>query len=672
MGSLDTLYGLRASGEEFPVEATVSRVDVGGQKLLTVILRDISQRRQSEETARLYAQAKELDRLKTEFFANISHELRTPLALILGPARKILAAARLPEGQRHDLELIERNALLLLRHVNDLLDLAKVDAGRMTAGYAALDLAQLVRRVAANFESMARDCGVTLQVEAPSAVPAELDPDKMERVLLNLISNALKFTPSGGVVRVEARQSSSWAVVEVEDTGPGIPEVLRESIFERFRQLEDGGGRRFGGTGLGLSIVKQFVDLHGGTVTVEEGRGGRGALFRVELPSEAPDGSAVHRGPLPSNEEMAQTMPGTGTQAAAVGSPELPDDAPLVLLVEDNPDMNLFLANTLAATCRVYRAFDGEEGVEKALAVRPDLILCDVMMPRMTGDALVREIRRRPDFDDVPIVLLTARADDELRVQLLQDGAQDYLHKPFDTRTVVAKVERLLADRRRHREAQDALHRRSGRLLQAQDRERQHVARALNENIAQCLSALGIYLQMAQSPAPSADAACLEQGMAVLKQCVADVQDLSQALHPLVLDNLGLRAAIEWHVHGFATGSGIAVTLDAPEPFGRLSAEYELALFRVLQDALARVRQAGCRQAGVRVFRDAVGVELEVAAGPEAFRTGDEEDMAMAAIEERVRKLGGRLDLLSEPGKTTIRASLPCAAGGEPSHTPNV
>src|SRR5262249_183666 len=149
---------------------------------------------------------------------------------------------------------------------------------------------------------------------------------------------------------------------------------------------------------------------------------------------------------------------------------------------------------------------------------------------------------------DVPIMLLTAKADDELRVRLLQEGAQDYLHKPFDTRTVVAKVERLLADRLRHLEVENALHRRSAALIQAQDRERQQLARDLNENIAQCLSALGIYLQMAQSQTSPADAAgdSLEQGMDVLRQCASDVQDLSAALHPLVLDNLGLRAAMEW------------------------------------------------------------------------------------------------------------------------------
>jgi PAS domain S-box-containing protein len=653
-----TLFGRRANGEEFPIEATISQATLSGQQLYTVILRDITRRKEAEEMARLYEQTREVDRLKTEFFANVSHELRTPLTLILGPLRKMLTAPGISEAILRDLEVIERNALLLLRHVNDLLDLAKVDAGRMTPNYAEVDLAQLVRRVAANFESMAHDCRVGFQVDAPAAVPAELDAAQIERVLLNLLSNAFKFTPSGGHVRIGARQSSNWAVVEVEDTGPGIPDSLRETIFQRFRQLEGGGDRRFGGTGLGLSIVKQFVDLHGGTVTVEYGAAGLGSVFRVELPAEAPEGSTVHRGLEEPDEDMLrQSMAGFETVRSAVELPPAPEGAPSVLLVEDNPDMNYFLSRTLAATCRVYRAYDGREGVDQALAVHPDLILCDVMMPRMGGDQLVREIRSHAEFDDVPIILLTAKADDELRVSLLKEGAQDYLHKPFDTQAVLAKVERLLADRKRSRAAEEALHRLSGGLLQAQDRERQQVARELNEHIAQCMAALGIYLRAAQSSARSSGEGTsdsIEEGMAVLQQCIADVQKLSQTLHPLMLDNLGLRAAMEWHVQKFTAASGIPVRLEAPRGLGRLPADGDLTLFRVLQDALQRVRQSGAARADVRTYRVGEEAALEVTA-KDAPGCCAEEDLDMAVTRERLRKLGGRLEITG----SMMRAVLP-------------
>jgi signal transduction histidine kinase len=272
------------------------------------------------------------------------------------------------------------------------------------------------------------------------------------------------------------------------------------------------------------------------------------------------------------------------------------------------------------------------------------------MMPRMSGDRLVSELRRCKEFDEVPVILLTAKADDDLRVRLLQEGAQDYLHKPFDTPTVLAKVERLVTDRRRRQNAEEALHRLSGGLLEAQDRERRHVARELNEHIAQCLAALGIYLQMAKSPGAQSE---IEEGMAVLERCVADVRSLSQTLHPLILDNLGLRAAIEWHVAGFTSGSGIPVRLQAPRGFGRLPADSELALFRVLQDALGRVREAG-GSAEVRAFRDGIEAGIEVAAKGAVPAPGAE-DLNLAATRERLRQLGGRLEL----NGSTLRAVVP-------------
>ncbi|HYL82303.1 MAG TPA: PAS domain S-box protein, partial [Candidatus Acidoferrum sp.] len=267
-GSPLTISGLRATGEEFPLEATISQATARGQRLSTVILRDITQREKAAEVAKLYAKTKELEQLRMEFFANISHELRTPLALILGPVWKMLEAGGLADEARLDLEFVERNARLLLRHVNDLLDLAKIDAGRLTADYTEVDLARLTRVAASNFESLAAERTVTYGIDVPASLSAEVDPSQIERVLLNLVSNAFKFTPAGGSVRVAVRSEDDRAILEVEDTGPGVPPQLREAIFERFRQVEGGSARRFGGTGLGLSIAKEFVTLHGGNITV--------------------------------------------------------------------------------------------------------------------------------------------------------------------------------------------------------------------------------------------------------------------------------------------------------------------------------------------------------------------------------------------------------------------
>ena len=402
----------------------------------------------NEELGRLYAKTKELDRLKTEFFANISHELRTPLALILGPVRKRLAAGG---EESRDLEVVERNARLLLRHVNDLLDLSKLDAGGMQAKYADIDLAHMARLIGSNFESLARERNVEFLMDSPGSLPAQVDPPKIERVLLNLLSNAFKFTPTGGQVRIAVRSDGNRAILEVEDSGPGIPPPLRQVIFERFRQADGGSDRQFGGTGLGLSIAKEFVHLHGGCIVAGERRHGQGSLFRMELPLSAPSGVEVRR----RTEELdadavRQVVEELAPKTAAQSEPaRVLAFAPSVLLVEDNPDMNAFVSGILSARYRVFSAHDGQEGLEKALALHPDLILCDIMMPRLSGDRLVKELRLRPEFDDVPIVLLTAKADESMRIKLLQEGAQDYLQKPFNAEETLARVDRLIADRQR-------------------------------------------------------------------------------------------------------------------------------------------------------------------------------------------------------------------------------
>jgi PAS domain S-box-containing protein len=690
MQSPRTLYGRRANGEEFPLEATISQASLGGQKLYTVILRDITQRQRAEEVEKLYFQSRELDRLKTEFFANISHELRTPLALILGPVRKRLAAGGMTADERQDLELVERNARLVLRHVNDLLDLSKLDAGRMNAEYAGVDLVRMVRRVASNFDSLAKERGVACIIETPGSLAAEVDPPKIERVLLNLLSNAFKFTPAGGNVRIAVRGVGGRAILEVEDSGPGIPPDLREAIFERFRQLESGADRRFGGTGLGLPIARQLVSLHGGSIRVEEPRNRSGSLFQVELPLVAPGGTEVRRGAEePDLEAIRQTLEELKIRDTTrwPSGPSPASSAPIVLLVEDNPDMNAFIAETLSATYRVFCAFDGQEGLEKALEVRPDLILCDIMMPRMSGDRLVTEIRRHRELEDVPIVLLTAKADEELRIKLLREGAQDYLHKPFDTRVLLAKVDRLIADRRRRKESEEALQRLSGSLLQVHDQERKRIAQELHENTVQCLAALQIRLSMARTPASSPGVQrILADGYALLEQCSAELRTLSYGLHPPLLDHLGLRAAMELHVQNFNKAGGIQVSLEIPHNLGRLPPEFELTLFRVMQESLMDLRchsgpekvrvteagvsktgvteagvtkaEAGVTKATVRVFRDACEVGLEVIA--EGWPAGEPAaEIGMAAMRERVRRLGGQLEIAAEAEATAVRAVLP-------------
>jgi signal transduction histidine kinase len=402
----------------------------------------------NRELEALSARLREADELKTQFFANVSHELRTPLSLILGPMERLLSAQGLPAESREELQVVERNARLLLRHVNALLDVAKLEAGAMRPVYSELDLAALVRLGASNFDSFARERRITFDVQVPDTLRAQIDAEKLERVLINLLSNAFKFTPVDGRVlcALEAREGSARLVVE--DSGPGVPVSMREAIFERFRQVEAGPNRQFGGTGLGLAIARDFVRLHGGAVQAEEAPGG-GARFVVELPLEAPEGATVQAEPMGAPEARAAEAAATaeGLRAEAAPAPEAamlaPANAPAVLVVEDTPELRNLVARTLGQEFRVEVAQDGEEGLRKAEALRPDVIVTDIMMPRMSGDALVREVRARAELDAIPILLLSARADDALRVRLLSSGAQDYLVKPFLAAELTARVRNL-------------------------------------------------------------------------------------------------------------------------------------------------------------------------------------------------------------------------------------
>lgn len=420
--------------------------------------------KRDEERTRLYDRLQRLDELKTQFFSNVSHELRTPLTLILGPVRRLLERPHLDADDHHSLEVVEHNARLLLRHVNDLLDMSKLEAGRMGVDYSDVDLAGLVRRVAALFDSIGQERRLRFTATVPDVCQAQVDPVKIERVLMNLLANAMKFTPAGGRVAcaLQALQPSDAPArvrLTVSDSGPGIAPDLHDHVFERFFQVEGSSTRRHGGTGLGLSIAKDFVELHQGTIAVDQAPEG-GARFIVELPATAPPRAKVASETSAPDDHSAQTA--LIAQAIAdearpetVETESLPlvGNRPVVLVVEDNREMNRFISETLADDFRVIHAFDGREGLAKALEHRPDLIVSDVMMPEMSGPDLLKALRRHPELSDTPVVLLTARADDDLRVDLLRAGAQDYLTKPFSQDELRARTRNFA----RLKQAADAL-----------------------------------------------------------------------------------------------------------------------------------------------------------------------------------------------------------------------
>lgn len=461
------IYG-RSGGDDtiiidyslFPVSDNAGRVVfllAEGRNITEKTRADAEIARKGQELEQLLGKIRELDELKSQFFANISHELRTPLALILGPTERILIDSQgLSTTHRRDLEVVRRNATTLLKHVNDLLDISKLDADKMTTSYAHSDLAELVRMVSAHFDALAPDRNINFVIDTPARFPAEVDPDKIERIVLNLLSNAFKFTPPGGRVRIALQAiENERAVISVQDSGPGVPPEQRTVIFERFRQGAAEQNAQFGGTGLGLSIARDFTSLHDGEISVTEAPGG-GALFQVALPVNAPEGwhvrhvSNLSKGP----DELDSVLKGTIEELRPLQDlpvndlPVFSRPLPLILVVEDNLEMNRFISNTLQGEFNVISAFDGREGLEKAVEITPDLIISDIMMPTLTGDKMVGHLRADRTLDHIPVLILSAKADDELRLRLLANGAQDYLVKPFTTQELVTRSRNLVATKR--------------------------------------------------------------------------------------------------------------------------------------------------------------------------------------------------------------------------------
>src|SRR5215813_12234976 len=396
------------------------------------------------------ARLAELDHMKSVFLANISHELRTPLALILGPTEKWLSSGDLTEEQHRDLDVVMRNARSLLKTVNDLLDVSKLEAGRLSPEYVRVDLSKIVRLTCSLFEVIARERRVDFTVQVPDALLAEVDPEMIQRVLLNLLSNAFKFGAVGGRIACVLETAGNNAILQVQDKGPGIPMEMRDRIFERFIQVEGEVTRKHGGTGLGLAIVKEFVELHHGSIHETTPVGG-GALFVVTLPLKAPRDSSIGRAlrefvPTAASSSVLQELKLPKSPVEEVPADNVKRGT--ILVVEDNPEMNQFIVDILRGEYNVISALDGREGLEKTLKHKPDLILSDIMMPEVGGEEMVAEIRRRPELSGIGIILLTAKADDEVRVRLLRAGAQDFVTKPFLREEVKARVQNIMSAKR--------------------------------------------------------------------------------------------------------------------------------------------------------------------------------------------------------------------------------
>ena len=460
-----------------------------------------------EEERRRAAALAELDRAKTLFFSNVSHEFRTPLTLMLGPLEELAAerSSRLTSEQHQHLEVARRNALRLLKLVNTLLDFSRIEAGRVQAVYEPTDLATFTTEIASVFRSAMERAGLSFSVQCePVGEPVYVDREMWEKIILNLLSNAFKFTFEGEV-RVSLRPVDGSVELAVQDTGVGIAEKEQARVFERFHRVENARARTYEGTGIGLSLVQELVKLHGGEVWMESGLG-RGSTFTVKVPR-----GTAH---LPADRIGAEWTPSSSAvfadayvdaaqrwlsfeSAEAAGEPASvlarPADSPqgisdpekdLIVIADDNADMRDYLAHLLKRHYNVHPVPNGKQALEAARKLHPALVLADVMMPERDGFGLLHAIRTDPGLRGTPVILLSARAGEESRVEGLQAGADDYLVKPFTARELIARVSAHVKMAHLRREAADQ----EARLRAEAERERHR----LQELLAQAPAAIGL------------------------------------------------------------------------------------------------------------------------------------------------------------------------------------
>jgi len=478
--------------------------------LAATVTAAVANARAYEDERRRAEALAELDRAKTAFFSNISHEFRTPLSLMLGPVEDALGDASndLPEAHRGRLEVAHRNALRLLKLVNSLLDFSRIEAGRMQASFAPTDLAAFTAELASNFRSACDKAGIRLVVDCPPLPDAVyVDADLWEKIVLNLISNAFKFTFQGEIAVSLHAAGADCVELAVRDTGTGIASHELSRLFERFHRIQGARARSHEGSGIGLALVQELVRLHGGVLTVES-EVDRGSIFRVSIPlgtrhlpanqiRAAPAHAATAVRANACVEEALRWLPDAPAlnpasdriveqDADRVHSADAGTSRPRILLADDNADMRAYLSRILEeGGYEVHAVVDGEAALAAARPgpAMPDLVLTDVMMPRLDGFGLLKVLRADPVTKDLLVILLSARAGEEARVEGLEAGADDYLVNPFGARELLARVDgavRLARVRRdsaaRERDLQSMVIAERGRAELSEARLLQHVS----------------------------------------------------------------------------------------------------------------------------------------------------------------------------------------------------
>ena len=688
----------------------------------------IANARTYAEERRRAEQLAQLDRAKTTFFSNISHEFRTPLTLMMGPLEDAMAQ---PDGlsptNRERLQLAQRNSQRLLKLVNTLLDFSRIEAGRVQASYEPTDLALLTSELSSTFRSAIERAGMKLAIDC-QALPEQIyvDREMWEKVVLNLLSNAFKFTFEGEI-QISLRAADSAAEFIVRDTGTGIPADEIPRLFERFHRVSGARGRSYEGSGIGLALVQELIKLHGGSMRVESELN-RGTAFIVTIPfgTDHLPVDRISRAPAPAStglradayvQEALRWLPEVqGASGEIRAEPALSAENALlstqagekrarILIADDNADMREYVQRLLQQKYDVVAVADGEAALQRVRQQRPDLILSDVMMPRLDGFGFLRAVRDDRDLKSIPFVLLSARAGEESRVEGLDAGADDYLVKPFSARELLARVAVRLNMARVRREAADVerrlraeaecevrvrtreleernaevlrqseqLRELSWHLWRMQDEERRHIARELHDSAGQTLAVLGMNLSSlvrAAREKVSEISQPAEEIRDLVEQLTKEIRTTSYLLHPPLLDENGLPAALSWYVRGLTERSDIDVAFSISDEFGRLPCDMELVVFRVVQECLTNIhRHSGSKRATIRIVREEERVWVEVrdqgkGIAPERLAEIQSRGsgVGIRGMRERLRQFAGEMILQSNSSGTTILVTIPLKA----------
>jgi len=401
-----------------------------------------------------FEKAKEVDRVKTSFFTNISHEFRTPLTLISGPVQELLEKYADDPRTNEKLKLIERNSDLLLKLINQLLDLARMEAGSIKVEKTESDIYSFIRVISSSFESFAHQKGVSLSVEVPLVVKSVVyDKDKLETILINLINNAIKFTPAGGSVHLRARVEESILSLSVRDTGVGISKANQTKIFQRFHQVSE--SHKEVGTGIGLALVKELVAFLNGTIEVISSEG-HGSEFVVSLPIQFTldrlSKPLEISQPITSEMEAMPIVADKASYSNGQNGKHSGDAKPQILVVEDNADVRGFIIGCLGSEYDFLEAENGRIGLEVALSEIPDMIISDIMMPEMDGIQMTGKVKADIRTSHIPLILLTAKSTEDSKLHGLEIGADDYLTKPFNKNELLLKVRNGISRQQKLRE----------------------------------------------------------------------------------------------------------------------------------------------------------------------------------------------------------------------------